>query len=157
MCAPQCRKGLAVIHGDANTDLEFFGDNAFDYVVLSQTLQSVEDPRLVLEQLVRIGRKAIVSFENFGYWKTRRSLFLSGRNPIYGEGDRWWNSDVIHPFTIRDFLDLAASLDIAIRNTLVLDGKGRVKTARPIPKGAPTCWRRTRYSCYRGGGNFLSS
>ena len=119
-------KGLSVMHGDANTDLEFFGDGAFDYVVLSRTLQSVQNPRAVLEQLMRIGRRAIVSFDNFGFWKTRYKLMMTGRNPIYGENERWWHSDAIHPFTLNDFLDLAQSLDIRIQHCLTIDGKGKV-------------------------------
>jgi methionine biosynthesis protein MetW len=95
-------------------------------VVLSRTLQSVHNPRDVLDQLLRIGRRAIVSFDNFGYWRTRWTLMSTGRNPIYGEGDRWWHSDIVHPFTISDFLDLCAALDIRIEQTLMLDGAGRV-------------------------------
>ncbi len=121
-------KGLSVIHGDANRDLEFFGEGAFDYVVLSRTLQSVQKPRGVLEQLMRIGRRAIVSFDNFGFWRTRYKLMMTGRNPIYGENERWWHSDAIHPFTLNDFLDLAQSLDIRIEHCLTIDGAGKVSS-----------------------------
>ncbi len=126
-------KGLSVIHGDANHDLAFFADEAFDYVVLSRTLQSVHNPRHVLDQLVRVGQHAIVSFDNFGFWKTRLSLLATGRNPIYGEGELWWNSDAVHPFTIDDFLELAHSLDITVEHCLTLDGRGRV-TAGASPR-----------------------
>src|SRR5213592_3943485 len=74
-------KGLAVVQGDADTDLVNYPDDAFDYVILSQTLQATRQPRVVLEHLLRIGRHAIVSFPNFGYWKIRLQILLGGRMP----------------------------------------------------------------------------
>src|SRR5262249_51268172 len=74
-------KGLAVIQGDADTDLDNYPDDAFDYVILSQTLQATRQPRHVLEQMLRIGRRAIVSFPNFGHWKIRLKILLGGRMP----------------------------------------------------------------------------
>ncbi len=129
-------RGLSVIHGNANRDLRYFQPGSFDYAVLSRTLQSVQDPRHVLEQLIRIGRKAIVSFGNFGYWRTRRAILLKGRNPIYGTGETWWQSDVIHPFTISDFLDLAASLSIRVERAVMLDGSGRTTSSGAVPRHA---------------------
>jgi homoserine O-acetyltransferase len=123
--------GLAVIQGDANTDLAEYADNAFDYVILSKTLQAMTNPRAVLEHLVRIGRHAIVSFENYGHWRTRASLMLRGRSPI--DRDRplhWWESSNIHPCTIADFLDLTKALDIEIEETVVLGLGGRVFRSR---------------------------
>ena len=73
--------GLSVIQGDADTDLSDYPGNAFDFVILSQTLQATRDPRRVLEQLVRIGRRAIVSFPNFGFWKMRLQLLIGGHMP----------------------------------------------------------------------------
>ena len=72
-------KGLAVIQGDADTDLVDYPDDAFDYVILSQTLQATRRPREVLENMLRIGRRAIVSFPNFGHWRIRLQLLLNGR------------------------------------------------------------------------------
>ena len=126
-------QGLSVIHGDANRDLRYFTPGSFDYAVLSRTLQSVQNPRAVLEQLIRISRKAIVSFDNFGYWRTRRSVLLKGRNPIYGSGSGWWESDIIHPFTISDFLDLTTSLNIHVERALMLDSKGCVLSSGKVP------------------------
>jgi len=127
--------GLAVIQGDANTDLAEYADNAFDYVILSKTLQAMTDPRAVLEHLVRIGRHAVVSFENYGHWRTRASLMLRGRSPI--DRDRpqhWWETSNIHPCTIADFLDLTKALDIEIEETVVLGLGGRVvRSKRPTP------------------------
>jgi homoserine O-acetyltransferase len=125
--------GLAVIQGDANTDLAEYADKAFDYVILSKTLQAMTDPRAVLEHLVRIGRHAVVSFENFGHWRTRASLMLRGRSPI--DRDRpqhWWETSNIHPCTIADFLLLTKALDIEIEETVVLGLGGRVvRSKRP--------------------------
>ncbi|MDB5397100.1 MAG: homoserine O-acetyltransferase [Rhodospirillales bacterium] len=125
--------GMAVIQGDANTDLQAYADGAFDYVILSKTLQAMHDPRAVLEHLCRIGHHAIVSFENYGHWRTRLSLMLRGRSPI--DRDRpnhWWESSNIHPCTIADFLDLTEALDIEIEETVVLGPAGRVaKSTRP--------------------------
>jgi len=127
--------GLAVIQGDANTDLAEYADNAFDYVILSKTLQAMRDPRAVLEHLVRIGRHAVVSFENYGHWRTRTALLLRGRSPI--DRDRplhWWESSNIHPCTIADFLDLTRALDIEIEETVVLGPAERVvKSTHPAP------------------------
>src|SRR6266576_57471 len=75
-------KGLAVVQGDADTDLVNYPDDAFDYVILSQTLQATRQPRVVLENLLRIGRRAIVSFPNFGHWRMRAYLALRGRMPV---------------------------------------------------------------------------
>ncbi len=129
-------KGLSVIHGDANRDLRYFAERSFDYVILSRTLQSVQDPRHVLEQLIRIGRKAIVSFDNFAYWRTRGSILLNGRNPIYGAGESWWQSNVIHPFTIRDFVDLTSALNIKVEQAVTLDREGRTISTGTLPARA---------------------
>ena len=75
-------KGLAVIQGDADTDLADYPDDCFDYVILSQTIQATRNPRRVLEQMLRIGRNAIVSFPNFGHWRIRTHLMFKGRMPV---------------------------------------------------------------------------
>src|SRR6188472_3835096 len=100
-------KGLAVIQGDADTDLADYPDDAFDYVILSQTLQATRQPRVVLEHMLRIGRNAIVSFPNFGHWKIRLKLLAFGRMPrTTNLPDTWYNTQNIHFCTIRDFRDL---------------------------------------------------
>lgn len=96
--------GLSVIQGDADTDLETYPDQAFDYVVLSQTLQTVTAPRVVLENMLRIGRRAIVSFPNFAYWRLRLYLALTGRMPVSKSLPyQWHNTPNIHLCTIKDF------------------------------------------------------
>ena len=97
--------GLPVIQGDANTDLADYADGSFDYVILSKTLQAMREPHSVLQHLARIGRHAVVSFENYGHWRTRLGLTLRGRAPVDPERPyRWWESPNIHPCTITDFL-----------------------------------------------------
>ena len=118
--------GLPVIQGDADTDLAFYPAGSFDYVILSRTLQATRDPRGVLLQLVRIGRRAIVSFPNFGYWRIRLKLLTAGRMPVTGLlDDPWHATPNIHLCTIADFLDLCAKLNIGIERAVVLDGYSR--------------------------------
>ena len=100
-------KGLAVIQGDADTDLADYPDDAFDYVILSQTLQATWQPRVVLEHMLRIGSRAIVSFPNFGHWKIRLMLLMFGRMPRTDNlPDTWYDTQNIHFCTIRDFREL---------------------------------------------------
>lgn len=124
------KQGLSVIQGDADIDLVDYPSDAFDYVVLSKTLQATHDPRGVLEQLVRIGRHAVVSFVNYGHWRIRLSLLLDGRMPVTsGNGTRWYDSDDIHLCTILDFVALTRELGLEIEQALSL---GRAGEARPI-------------------------
>lgn len=126
-------RGLSVIQGDADTDLGNYPDDAFDYAVLSQTLQAVRAPHLVLQQLARIGQRAIVSFPNFGYWKVRRRLLLRGRMPVTKVlPDQWYETPNIHLCTIRDFLILCEELNIEVEKSLILDESGRVTMARSL-------------------------
>ncbi len=100
-------KGLAVIQGDADTDLVDYPDDAFDYVILSQTLQATRHPRAVLEHMLRIGRRAIISFPNFGHWRIRLQILLGGRMPRTDNlPDTWWDTPNIHFCTLKDFRDL---------------------------------------------------
>src|SRR6187200_3484347 len=100
-------KGLAVIQGDADTDLGDYPDDAFDYVILSQTLQATRQPRVVLEHMLRIGRRAIVSFPNFGHWRIRYEVALRGRMPVTDNlPHAWYETPNIHFCTIRDFVGL---------------------------------------------------
>lgn len=118
-------QGLAVIQGDADQDLAAYPDGAFDYVVLSRTLQAVERPRAVLAQMLRIGRHAVVSFPNFGHWQMRWRLLLRGRMPDTDTWDRpWYETPNIHPCTIRDFLALCALDGYAVEQWLAVDERG---------------------------------
>lgn len=117
--------GLPVIHGDADTDLAFYPDGAFDYVVLSRTLQAVERPREVLRQMTRIGRHAVVSFPNFGHWEIRWKLLTTGRMPDNETWDRaWYETPNIHPCTIRDFFALCELEGYVVERWLAVDEKG---------------------------------
>ena len=119
------RNGLSVIQGDADHDLEAYPSGAFDYVILSQTLQATRRPREVLESLARIGRRAIVSFPNFGYWRIRVHLLLGGTMPSDPlPGHRWYDTPNIHLCTIRDFVALARELGLGIERAHVLDRDG---------------------------------
>lgn len=119
-------KGLAVIQGDADTDLSDYPDDCFDFVVLSQTLQATHRPRQVLEQMLRIGRNAVVSFPNFGHWRMRMHLLIHGTMPVTEHlPDTWYNTPNIHFCTIRDFVALADELKARIVRADALDAAGR--------------------------------
>ncbi|MEN2978654.1 methionine biosynthesis protein MetW [Tistrella bauzanensis] len=120
-------RGLSVIQGDVDHDLDHFPDDAFDVVVLSQTLQATRRPDLVIRNLVRIGRRAIVSFPNFAYWRCRAYLLLRGRMPrTEGLPYAWYDTPNIHLCTITDFVRLCAASDVRIETALALDSHGRV-------------------------------
>ncbi len=120
------RRGLSVVQGDADRDLSHYPDLAFDFVVLSQTLPATRAPDQVLSELVRIGRWAIVSFANFGYWRVRLHLLLRGRMPVTKALSRpWYATDNIHLCTIRDFLALNRTLGIKVAQAVTLDGHKR--------------------------------
>jgi methionine biosynthesis protein MetW len=117
--------GLPVIQGDADTDLKDYPDNAYDYVVLSQTLQAMHAPKAVLSHLLRIGRHAIVSFPNFAYWRVRLYLALWGRMPKNETlPHTWYDTPNIHLCTILDFLELCREMGIVIERSHVLDSWG---------------------------------
>lgn len=133
-------KGLAVVQGDGDRDLDHFPTAAFDYAILSKTLQQMREPRHVLSELLRIADQAIVSVPNFGHWRMRVSLMTRGRMPeTRALPDPWWRTANIHLCTLRDFTDLARELDLRIDACSALaDGKA----ARPIdPDGAWENWR----------------
>jgi methionine biosynthesis protein MetW len=118
--------GLSVIQGDADVDLGDYPSDAFDYVILSQTLQATRDPKKVLSQLVRIGRRAIVSFPNFGHWRVRWKLLWSGRMPeTECLPSHWYNTPNIHLCTIRDFVTLCREMGIEIERAIAIDDKGK--------------------------------
>jgi len=118
--------GLSVIQGDADRDLDAYPAGAFDVVVLSQTLQATREPRRVLEALVRIGRRAIVSFPNFGFWRIRIGLLLRGRMPMSDLlSHPWYETPNIHLCTIQDFVALCEELGVAVERRVTLDRHGR--------------------------------
>ena len=126
-------KGLSVIQGDADFDLADYPDDAFDYVILSQTLQATRQPRVVLEHMLRIGRRAIVSFPNFGHWRIRTQLGFKGRMPVTENlSYAWYNTPNIHFCTIRDFVSLTQDLSIVIERAVALDTMGA-----PVRVNAP--------------------
>jgi methionine biosynthesis protein MetW len=127
-------RGLSVIQGDADTDLADYPGNAFDYVILSQTLQATRQPREVLRHMLRIGRRAIISFPNFGYWRVRLDLLLNGRMPNTGTLDQPWHSTAnIHLCTIRDFVELCRELGITIEQSFAIDAEGKpIAWASPL-------------------------
>jgi methionine biosynthesis protein MetW len=125
------RQGLSVIQGDAETDLRDYPSDAFDYVILSQTLQATFDPKTVLGEVVRIGRRAIVSFPNFGVWHIRLSLLWRGKMPVTDSLDSaWYETPNIHLCTIADFVELCEDLGIVIEQSMVLDRHGRPRSLR---------------------------
>lgn len=119
-------KGLSVVQGDADTDLVDYPDDGFDYVVLSQTLQATRRPKEVLEHLLRIGRKAIVSFPNFGHWRIRAQIAFLGRMPVTDNlSYAWYDTPNIHFCTIRDFVALCDEVGARIERAAALDRAGR--------------------------------
>ncbi len=119
-------QGLAVIQGDADTDLVYYPDLAFDYAILSQTIQATHSPRHVLEQLLRIGKCAIVSFPNFGHWRVRSQLLIGGRMPKTDNlPDRWYDTPNIHLCTINDFLGLCGDIGAKVERAVALNAYGR--------------------------------
>src|SRR2546430_5270332 len=119
-------KGLAVVQGDADTDLVNDPDDAFDYVILSQTLQATRQPKPVLENLLRIGRRAIVSFPNFGYWKMRLQLLVGGHMPrTENLPATWYDTPNIHFCTIKDFVQLCDEINVKMERAEALDLYGR--------------------------------
>ncbi len=121
-------RGLSVIQGDADTDLDDYPTDSFDYVILSQTLQATREPRTVLENLLRIGNRAIVSFPNFAHWRMRLSLLLHGRMP---QTDvlpyEWYETPNIHFCTIKDFIILCDEMGITIERSITVGYDGRAR------------------------------
>ncbi|MBC7905939.1 MAG: methionine biosynthesis protein MetW [Rhodospirillaceae bacterium] len=129
-------QGLSVIQGDADTDLGDYPTGAFDTVILSQTLQATYEPKTVLANMLRIGRRAIVSFPNFGHWRVRADLLVTGRMPVTDTlVYEWYDTPNIHFCTIRDFLLLCRDLGVTVERgiamnrdggVLSIDGQGRL-------------------------------
>jgi methionine biosynthesis protein MetW len=119
----QCvARGLSVIQGDADRDLDNYPDQAFDYAILSLTIQATRQPKTVLENLLRIGRRAIVSFPNFGHWRVRASLLIGGRMPLTNNlPDLWYLTPNAHLCTIRDFADLCERVDATVERAVAFN------------------------------------
>ena len=117
-------KGLTVIEGNAEKDLTQFPDKSFDYVVLSQTLQAFLNTELVISELLRVGKKAIITIPNFGYWKVRLHLLTKGTMPITKTlPDLWYNTPNLHMCTIKDFVYFVKSRNFKIFKSLALNEK----------------------------------
>ncbi len=126
-------QGLSVIQGNADTDLKDYPSDAFDYVVLSQTLQATRKPHQVLKQLVRIGRRAIVSFPNFGHWRVRWQLLARGRMPVTDSMPlQWFDTPNIHFCTILDFMGLCDELGVVVEQGMAISRRGRPSPIRSI-------------------------
>jgi methionine biosynthesis protein MetW len=123
-------KGLSVVQGDADTDLAYYPDRAFDYAILSQTLQTARAPDKVLTELLRIGDRAFVSFPNFAYWRVRWALFWGGRMPVTAALPiSWYETENIHQLTIDDFRAFVAERGIVVEDAWFLTGNRRISSA----------------------------
>ena len=133
-------RGLAVVQGDGDRDLDHFPTRAFDYAILSKTLQQMREPRHVLSELLRIADQAVISVPNFGHWKVRWALLSRGRMPETGAlPEPWWSTPNIHLCTLRDFTTLCDELNLRIDACASL---AEGKPARPIdPRRPIENWR----------------
>ena len=114
-------KGLTVIEGNAELDLKQFPNESFDYVILGQTLQAFVSPEIVIEELLRVGKKAIVTIPNFGHWKVRLNLLFKGTMPVTKTlPNDWYNTPNIHMCTIKDFFKFSEIMNFKIFNSLAL-------------------------------------
>ena len=114
-------KGLTVIEGDAEKDLSQFPDGSFDFVILSQTLQAFLNPEKVISELLRVGKKAIVTIPNFGYWKVRLHLLIKGTMPVTRTlPDDWYNTPNLHMCTIKDFFIFCENRKINLYKSIAL-------------------------------------
>ena len=129
-------KGLSAIQGNADSDLSLYPDQSFDCVILSQTIQATNNPKNILIELIRIGKKAIISIPNFGYWKVRIGFATQGKMPITEKlSNNWYDTPNIHLCSILDFVDLCRELNIKIEKTIVLNSNN-IKSFN----GAPNSW-----------------
>lgn len=125
-------RGLAVVQGDADTDLVDYPAQIFDAVILSQTIQATEKPRVVMDHLLRIGRRVAISLPNFGYWKIRFSLLTGGRMPrTHALNYSWWATPNIHLCTLADFVDLTRECGAMIVQAYALNDDGQAAPMNP--------------------------
>lgn len=126
-------KNLSIIQGDIDEGLKQFLDNSFDYIILNQTLQSTEKPDYVIDEMLRVGKKTLVSFPNFAYWKVRLYLLLKGKMPkSKALPYEWFNTPNIHLLTICDFFDFCATRKIKILQTFYLSPNAKKPKKNPI-------------------------
>ncbi|MGI9525364.1 MAG: methionine biosynthesis protein MetW [Hyphomicrobiaceae bacterium] len=119
-------RGLSVIQGDADNDLDDYPDQAFDYAILSLTIQATRYPKSVLENLLRIGQHAIVSFPNFGHWEIRARLLFTGRMPVTRNlPEPWYASPDAHLCTISDFANLCEIVNAKVERAVAFNSAGR--------------------------------
>ena len=117
-------KGLTVLEGNAEFDLKQFPKNSFDYVVLGQTLQAFVNPEIVIKELLRVGKKAIVTIPNFGHWRVRLNLLTKGTMPVTKTlPNDWYNTPNIHMCTIKDFVKFSKTINFKIYKSLALMNK----------------------------------
>ncbi len=117
-------KGLTVIEGNAEFDLKQFPNKSFDYVILGQTLQAFINPEIVIKELLRVGKQAIVTIPNFGHWKVRLDLLFKGTMPITNSlPNNWYNTPNIHMCTIKDFVKFSKIIDFKIFKSIALKDK----------------------------------
>ena len=117
-------KGLTVIEGNAELDLKQFPNDSFDYVILGQTLQAFINPEIVIKELLRVGKKAIITIPNFGHWKVRLNLLIKGTMPITESlPNDWYNTPNIHMCTIKDFVKFSKIINFKIFKSLALTNK----------------------------------
>ena len=117
-------KGLTVLEGNAEFDLKQFPENSFDYVVLGQTLQAFVNPEIVIKELLRVGKKAIVTIPNFGHWRVRLNLLTKGTMPVTKTlPNDWYNTPNIHMCTIKDFVKFSKTINFRIYKSLALMNK----------------------------------
>jgi len=115
-------QGLSVVQGDADTDLVNYPTKGFDYVILSQTLQATREPQKVVREMVRIGKRAIISFPNFGHWRVRMRILLTGQMPVTPTLPYlWYETPNIHLCSIDDFSDMSQSMGITVERFIALD------------------------------------
>jgi methionine biosynthesis protein MetW len=120
-------KGISVFQGDLDEGLKEYASGSYDYVILNETLQALHEPVMILKEMVRVGRRAIVNFPNFGYIVNRSQLFLGGRMPVNRDLPyQWYDTPNIHFFTRRDFVELCRHLEIPIVTTINLRHQRRV-------------------------------
>jgi methionine biosynthesis protein MetW len=123
-------RGLSVVQGDVETDLAYYPDKAFDYAILSQTLQTARSPDRVLSELLRIGQRAFVSFPNFGYWRVRAAFLFGGRMPVTPALPvSWYQTENIHQLTIDDFRAFIAERGVTVEGEWFLSGAKAVNGA----------------------------
>ena len=126
-------RGLSAVQGDADRDLADYPDDAFDYVILSQTLQATREPREVLRQMLRVGKRAIVSFPNFAHWQVRLRLVFGGRMPETPSLPfKWYDTPNIHLCSIDDFRALCADMGVRIERAIVLDRNSKPINLPPL-------------------------